>query len=1055
MIQGMGLLRRAVTRGVVLVSLVLALGLPATAFAEAPHVATTSTPDTCSMCHRAHTAPADFGRIDADSWEMTSSALAIAVPVAEGDTALCYVCHGVDALGSGTPIGGDFAETSIHTLAPTASPFGPSVKYCSNCHDSHGTAESAPGVPYAKLLRARTLSGTAVYRGSAYCGTCHQVRPASRFPGVTVYEQTAHYGSLPNPASGTLIRCSICHEEHGSAIAPLVISEVTPPSVTATETVTANDRTFCFTCHPDESGIYPGEDDYDDSAHGSSDATTTIPGEWPADDAERLVGECQVCHAPMGRDDGTGAPIPTLLEAEYTVLCLSCHDTDGPAETDASPLLYPDAAATQLEVVAGFSADTTTTIFSTVAVWGTDAADTAPRDLVGPRFYEPEETPFTSGLSAVGDIDGNGANNVVVSDSASNQITVYSPDALKGLSAYGDPDGYAIGGTADYLAIADVIDDASNRPEICVIAGDTLYVYRYDMAGSALQSVDSVSGLGADITGMAAGDLDADGVAELVVTDADAPEIHIIDGGTGSLVVTTVAAKAGVRGPSIGDVDTALGIEFAVANADEVTDQVTVYDDSGSEIDSASLSGAGTAKAWYTLIADVLPGSVPAGAELVVAANGAEGDSHVLTFLQAAGGGIGASASYLTGPGFGTGSLAAGDIDGDTYAELIVGNGGYWSRDAMDAAPPSIQVFNHNAGQTAFDTTLTETLYAGGVERAGAAPTLAVADLGGVGPSRHPVGAREDAHAVDETAPVIRHVECVDCHNSHETTSTVGIAPAAYGRILGTNGATAALVAAEPVTNEYELCYKCHSAYQNPAGLEGSSDISALFDAGNASMHAVEVAQTTAINVETFEGSWDEDSVLYCIRLSCHRRGYAGGGRSALLGRGADPALALSRCRAGQPRRAVLRLPQAHRVLHGSGRHRCRNGKRLPRHHGGRTPQPARGGPRLRLRCVSRHAWRRGQRAPHPGHDRFRRCDAHLRGRVSPDSRHHVHTLRIRRQFPTTLRMSGSPGRITLLVRVRQEGLWQSRFVSCMQQTCISTRPSRAWTPLMRASVMH
>ena len=88
MIRGMGLLRRAVMRGVVVVSLVLALGIPITAFADAPHVATTSTPDTCSMCHRAHTAPADFGRLDADSWEMTSSALAIAVPVDEGDTAL-------------------------------------------------------------------------------------------------------------------------------------------------------------------------------------------------------------------------------------------------------------------------------------------------------------------------------------------------------------------------------------------------------------------------------------------------------------------------------------------------------------------------------------------------------------------------------------------------------------------------------------------------------------------------------------------------------------------------------------------------------------------------------------------------------------------------------------------------------------------------------------------------------------------------------------------------------------------------------------------------------
>lgn len=869
MIRGMGLLRRAVTRGVLLVSLLLTLSVPVSALAVAPHVATSSTPDTCAMCHRAHTAPADFGRIDADSWEMTSSALAIAVPVAEGDTALCYVCHGVDALGSGTPVGGDFAEASIHTLAPSASPFGPSATYCSSCHDSHGAAESAPGVPYAKLLRSRTSAGVAVYQGSAYCGTCHAVRPASRFPGVTVYEQTAHFTALPDPASGTLVRCTICHEQHGSAIAPLVVSEITPPSVAATETVAANDRTFCYTCHPDPSGLYPGDDDYDDSAHGSSDATTTIPGEWPAAYASRLVGECQVCHNPMGRDDSTGAPLPTLLEAEYTALCLTCHDTDGPAETDAVPVVYPPAASAHLELVAGFSADPTTGLFSTLAVWGTDAAAAAPRSIVGPRLFASEETPWVSGRAATGDIDDDGAQNVVLSDSASAQLAVFLPDALKGLSDYAEPP-LVIDGIATHLVVADVIDDASGRPEICVVSGDTLYLYRYDIAGNAPVDVDTESGLGADITGLTAGDLDADGFAELVITDASAPQIHIVSGGTGALVTTTVTTGvlAGVRGPSIGDVDDSAGIEFAVANAGEIVDQVTVFDADGNVIDSASLPGVGAARAWNTLIADVLPGAVPAGAELAVAADGADGDSYLVTFEHGAGGVIGAGTPYLTGLGYRSGSLAAGDIDGDSYIELAVGNAGTWSRDPALAAPPSVQVFQHDAEQDAFDTGLTDSLFAGGVERAGLAPTLAIADLGGVGPSRHPVGAVEDAHAADEAAPAVRHVECVDCHDSHEATSTVGIAPAAYGRILGTNGATAALADTEPIANEYELCYKCHSAYQNAAGLEGSSDISALFDSANASMHAVEQAQATSIAASTFTGTWDEDSVLYCI--DCH-----------------------------------------------------------------------------------------------------------------------------------------------------------------------------------------
>ncbi len=872
MILGKGFSRTAVVMCTALAcTLAVVLSAPAAA-ALAPHVATTNDPDTCAMCHRAHSAAGDFGRFDPRSWEMTASALALAVPLAAGDTALCYVCHGAEAFGSGTRVGASFAQRSAHSIAPTGSAFGPSVKYCSSCHDSHGTDKAAPGIPYPVLLRSRTSTGTPVFRNSAYCGTCHGVRPASRFAGVAIYQQTAHFTKLPDPAIGTRVRCTICHEGHGSPVAPLVTTEIVPPSVPATRTVTANDRSLCQICHSAASLAYRGTAVYATSSHAVSETTTTVPGEWPAAGASRKVGECQVCHAPMGRNDGRGAPIPTLLEAGHAPLCLSCHDANGPARTDLSATLYPTTAASHPELVAGFSAETTTAAFGTVAVWGTRPG-AAPRTIIGPRFYSQEGT---AGAMAVGDVDADGALEVVAADRGFARLTVFSYDPLKGLSSYFAPGVLVIDAIAEHLVVADVI--ANTQKEICVVSGGTLYVYRYDAFGMPPQLLGTLPGLGANVTGIAAGDLDGDGLDELVVTDAGASRIHIIgQWGTGVGIDRTISAnvRSGVRGPSIGDVlsgGAGTGAEIAVANAGEAVSQVSIYDGStGGLLRDYALDVPAGARPWATLVGNVLPSVTTTGTsglELAVAAHGGSGASSVNVFVQTAGSALGVPQRYDTGTGAGTGSLAAGDLDGDGAAELIVGNGGFWSRNATLAAPPSIQVFQHSATLDSFSPPLTQTLRAGGVERAGAPPALAVADLGGVGPSRHPVGAVASAHAVGENPPTVRHVECVDCHNAHEATSTVAAAPNAYGRIRGTSGATSARIGIRPIVYEYELCYKCHSSYLSAAGLEGAEDISAELSAANASTHAVVAPGGTTINAGTFEAGWSATSRVFCV--DCH-----------------------------------------------------------------------------------------------------------------------------------------------------------------------------------------
>ncbi|KAF0208811.1 MAG: cytochrome c3 family protein [Actinomycetota bacterium] len=874
MVRGPGYRRRSILAVVALAFACALLGFPAFAFAAtAPHVADSTTPDTCAMCHRGHTAPGSFGRVAADSWEMTSSALALATPSNTGDTQLCYVCHGFEALGSGTDVQSSFSATSAHSLAPSSTVYGPSVKYCSSCHDSHGTDEITSGTPYPKLLRSRTSTGTQFFQAEEYCATCHLNRPLDTFDGLTIYRQTGHYSKLPDPANGTKIRCSICHVAHGSAIAPLLVSEIASPALVATFTVPANDRRLCLGCHPTSFGTFPGSVAYALSGHAVSSALTTETGEWPAADAKRLVGECQVCHAPMGRDNGSGTAIPKLVDATGRALCDRCHDADGPASTDTSSLAYPAAAATDLELLVAISPTATTAAQGRLAVYGTEATSTAPRALVGPREYR---AAGPVGDMAVGDIDGDGDIETLVTQTNATQLTVFRSDALKGLTTFGTGAGaMTIAASAEYIAIADVLGDFNALPEILALDADAdnLYVYRWDatlhvpvLVGGMTNPI-PVGGAGRP-TGIATGGLVGTAFADAVVT-SDAGQYELLSEGSPGVfsVVQTVTTLAGPRGPSIGNVWDAAGVEIAIANSGETSDTVSVFAADGTLLGHVKVDAETGAQAWDTLIADVLPTS--AGAELSVAVYGADGTSTVNVFPQATGG-LDTPQPYDTGKGYGTGSLASGDIDGDSQTELIAGNGGWWDRDATKDMAPSVQVFDH-----LFSTlSMGAPLWSGGVELAGTAPALAVADVGGVGPSRHPVGAVAGAHNSTETPAFARHVECVDCHDPHEATSTVGVAPLAYGRIKGvfgvaiTNtGAGTAITYgdAQPVVREYELCLKCHSGYSN---LEGGRNIASEVNTRNVSVHGVEEAYTAAANASTFETGWSNDSVLYCV--DCH-----------------------------------------------------------------------------------------------------------------------------------------------------------------------------------------
>ena len=167
-----------------------------------------------------------------------------------------------------------------------------------------------------------------------------------------------------------------------------------------------------------------------------------------------------------------------------------------------------------------------------------------------------------------------------------------------------------------------------------------------------------------------------------------------------------------------------------------------------------------------------------------------------------------------------------------------------------------------------------------------------------------------------------RHVECADCHNPHGAKAGTATAPAMLPTLIGARGVepTYAGIGAptgftwqNAVTQEYQVCYKCHSSYttlptylpdgvSNPAtpvfvadGLKklttgginlqiaDSRDMAKEYNPSNLSFHPVmAVGKNLNINVTTFQTGNTFATRTYCS--DCHNNS-----NSATAGHGNGP----------------------------------------------------------------------------------------------------------------------------------------------------------------------
>jgi predicted CXXCH cytochrome family protein len=152
--------------------------------------------------------------------------------------------------------------------------------------------------------------------------------------------------------------------------------------------------------------------------------------------------------------------------------------------------------------------------------------------------------------------------------------------------------------------------------------------------------------------------------------------------------------------------------------------------------------------------------------------------------------------------------------------------------------------------------------------------------------SIHPIFNTSGVHDPNEdiiNSP--RHVECVDCHNPHASRFQSATAPNASGALAGVKGVSSTGAMVNPVTREYELCFRCHG----DSIERGSARVSRQFPETNtrlefspasASYHPV-VATGKNPNVPSLVPPWTSSSMMYCTDCHNNDQGPGAGGTGA------------------------------------------------------------------------------------------------------------------------------------------------------------------------------